>query len=92
MRPLMSPWRVMSGPASALVVSQAERYGLMVMIVLGETILGQVVADRRPGIEYFVHIILGIIIAFLLHVRSGGVCIARDWVVRHCVRAVAARV
>ncbi len=33
------------------MASQAERYGLIVMIVLGESILGQVIADREPSVR-----------------------------------------
>jgi low temperature requirement protein LtrA len=52
------------------VAHMAERYGLLIMIVLGESILGQVLADRIATAEFLVHVLFGLTIAFMVHVRS----------------------
>jgi hypothetical protein len=42
----------------------------LIMIVLGETILGQAIAsDTTPTVQYGVHMFFGLAIAFMLHVR-----------------------
>ena len=52
------------------IAHMAERFGLLMMIVLGECILGQVIVDRATDARFLLHVMFGVCIAFLVHVRG----------------------
>ena len=56
------------------VAHMAERFGLLVMIVLGECVLGQIIASRFTSAKYLFHAMCGIGVTFVVHVRhrQGG--------------------
>lgn len=63
--------KVVSGHVVAVPVDIghiAERFGLLIMIVLGESILGQVLADRLQTAKFLFHVVFGVTIAYTVHV------------------------